>query len=448
MDWLQRTAEQTPDAPALAVGGRTLSYAEFHSAADAVAAALLGSGIDPGARVVLPGEGTLPSAAGVWGIPRGGAAAVALSRTLPPVAAMELTRAIGVKAVWSPTEAGWAARAGRHRHDEWGPPHPNSGYVVFTSGTGGRPKGVVLTGANIAASAAASQERLGNSAEDRWLCALPLHHVGALSIFWRSAREGGAVVLHDGFDAAKCAAALRSGEVTMASLVPTMLRRILDVDAGPYTGVRAVLVGGGPAPTDLLARARAAGLPVLETYGTTETASQIATQAPGDEPGAGALPLNGVEVRVVDLDDRPLAPGEVGRILVRGAVVSPGYAGEPGRLPGSWLATGDLGSLDREGRLTVAGRADNVVVTGGENVAPAAVEAVLGSIDGVLDVKVSGEPDPEWGSAVVAEVVLAEGAVLDAIRTAAAGHLARHELPKRWIVVERIEHGWKSDDQP
>jgi O-succinylbenzoic acid--CoA ligase len=210
--------------------------------------------------------------------------------------------------------------------------------------------------------------------------------------------------------------------------------------------VRAVLVGGGPADPDLLRRAAAAGLPALQTYGMTETASQVATVDPAaisTEAGTAGRPLDGIEVRIVDERGRPLPRGTTGQIEVRGAVVSPGALGEQERPPGRWLATGDLGSLDRDCRLTVAGRADDLIVTGGENVSPVAVEAALRLHPGVRDVRVRGEDDPEWGRAIVADVVLDGGCSVEEVGRFARGRLAGFQVPKRWNVVAAIERTWK-----
>ncbi len=450
MDWLRSSAQRLPGAPALVGGGRVLSYADLDAAADAAAAALAAGGVVPGDRVAFWGEGTAAAVAAVWGIPRAGAVAVPLGARLAPAEAMALTRALGVRVLWGPGPKLDLARPPVRPQERpigrGGPPHAGARIVVMTSGTGGAARPVVLTGANVAASAAASQARLGNGPGDRWLCPLPLHHVGGLSVLWRSAREGGTVVLAERFDRAETAALLTGGSIAFASLVPTMLRRVLEEHTGPFPGVRAVLVGGGPADPALLARAREAGLPVLATYGMTETTSQVATEAPGEagaRPGSVGRPLDGFAVRVIDEVGRTLAPGQVGRLEVRGAAVSPGYLGEPERGPGEWLRTGDLGFLDRDGYLFVVGRADDVIVTGGEKVHPAVVEAALREHPLVADARVYGEEDPEWGQRVVAEVAPVPGASLDpeGLAVHARARLAGYQVPRRWLVVGEVRRG-------
>ena len=447
MDWLRSSARRDPGLPALVQGGRSVTCAELDAAADAAAASLAAGGVAPGDRVAFWGEGTPAAAAAVWAIPRAGAVAVPLGLRLPPAEAMSLTRALGVRVLWGPgpglelprPEAGRGGPVPAHG----GPPDPEARYVVMTSGSSGAGRPVVLTGANVAASAAASQARLGNGPEDRWLGVLPLHHVGGLSLLWRSAREGGTVVLEERFSAARAAALLAGGSIAFASLVPTMLSRVLEEHPGPFPGVRAVLVGGGPADPALLSRARRAGLPVLATYGMTETTSQVATEAPteaGTRPGSAGRPLEGFEVRAVDEGGRALPPGEAGRLEVRGPALSPGYLGETEREPGEWLRTGDLGFLDGDGYLFVLGRADEVIITGGEKVHPAAVEAVLREHPLVADARVFGEEDPEWGQLVVAEVAPVAGAFLDPGELAAyaRARLAGYQVPRRWRLVGEI----------
>jgi O-succinylbenzoic acid--CoA ligase len=447
VDWLRSAADRSPDAPALAAGDRVVSYAELDRAADAVAAALDGSGVGTGSRVALWGTPLPRTVAALWGIPRAGCTAVPLTPGLPAMRAARLTAAAGTTVLWDrpDDELGPPRPAGTGPGD-WGPPDPEARFVVFTSGSTAEPKGVPITGSMIEASVEASRDRLGNGPRDRWLCAVPLSHVAGLSILWRQAREAAPVVLERWFDAGRTAALLADGTVTLASLVPTMLQRVLDAGPDRYSGVRAVLVGGGPVPVSSLERALDAGLPALQTYGLTETLGQVATVAPGEAAarlGTAGRALPGVEIRTV-ADDGSVAPaGAAGRIEVRGPVVMSGYLGEEGRrTPDEWFRTADLGVLDTDGYLTVLGRADEVVVTGGENVHPAQVEAVIRGLDGVVDVSVFGDDDPEWGRVVCADVVL-EGDLLEEVAARTRAALPGFMAPKRWRRVERIERGWK-----
>ena len=204
--------------------------------------------------------------------------------------------------------------------------------------------------------------------------------------------------------------------ITIVSLVPTMLARLLDAGLRSPPTLSWALLGGGPIPAPLLRRATAAGVPAAPTYGMTEACSQIATFG---------LPLPGAELRL----------GGDGEVLVRGPMVAPGAVDEDG-----WLHTGDLGAFDARGRLTITGRKADTIVSGGENVAPAEVEAVLLEHQAIADAGVFGRADPEWGESVVAAVVLRDGAGLDAeqLRAHCAARLARFKVPKAFEVVDRL----------
>lgn len=300
----------------------------------------------------------------------------------------------------------------------------NADLVVFTSGTSGDPRGVRLTRRNLEAAARASSQHLGHGPDDDWLLAMPLHHVGGLTIVVRQVFSGGSITLLPGFDVRTVASAMR-GRVTMVSVVPTMLRRILDHDSRPYEGMRAVLVGGGPIPDGLLEEASAAGLPVLPTYGMTETFGQIATLRPDAPLEHLVHPLPGVDIRV---DDQC-------RISVRGDQVSPGYVNEPDR-SSDWLITSDLGVMHEDGALRVLGRADNVIVTGGENVNPESIEVEIQAHPEVHEAVVVGIPDDEWG--MVVGCVFVGDVLVEELVEWSADKLAGPRRPKRWAKVERL----------
>jgi O-succinylbenzoic acid--CoA ligase len=207
--------------------------------------------------------------------------------------------------------------------------------------------------------------------------------------------------------------------VTLVSLVPTMLARLLDAGLREPPTLRRVLLGGGPIAPAVLARAAQAGVPVSPSFGMTETCSQVATDG---------FALLGSELQI---------DGH-GELLIRGPAVATGALSDDG-----WLHTGDLGQLDESGRLTIVGRRSDMIVSGGENVAPAEVEAALLEHPAVADAAVLGRPDPEWGEAVVAQVVLRHGAAADAVdlREHCAGRLAPFKVPKRFEVVEQVPRG-------
>ncbi|MFQ5342341.1 MAG: o-succinylbenzoate--CoA ligase, partial [Anaerolineae bacterium] len=301
--------------------------------------------------------------------------------------------------------------------------------IVFTSGTTGRPKGAMLTYGNHMASATASAFRLGTLPGDRWLACMPLYHVGGLAIVLRCCLYGTTLVLHDGFDPASVSAALDTQAVTLISLVPTMLRRLLEARGKrPFPeSLRCVLLGGAAAPATLVERSLAFGVPVATTYGLTEAASQVATASPDDvrrKAGSSAMgaghfvgrPLMFSQVRIAGADGHDRPPGEIGEIEVRGPTVMAGYYHSPEAtreaVRNGWLRTGDMGYLDVDGDLWVVQRRSDLIVTGGENVYPAEVERVIVEHPGVEAACVIGVEDEEWGQRVVAAVVTAEGATV------------------------------------
>ena len=286
--------------------------------------------------------------------------------------------------------------------------------VIHTSGTTGEPKAVELTYANHAASAAASADALGVDPDDRWLCPLPLHHVGGLGVLIRSVINRTTAVVHERFDVARVKHALEAGEVTLASLVPTMLARLRDAGLREAPSLRAIALGGGPIPAGLLEWASDTGIPVVPVYGMTETCSQIVAGSPGRA-------LRGAQLEI--------ASG--GEILVRGPMVARGELGSDG-----WLHTGDLGRIDADGRLHVEGRLKELIVTGGENVAPLEVEQALLSHPAVVDAGVTGRPDPEWGEAVTAFVVLRRRASGEELRAWCRERLEPYKVPR---VVQEVE---------
>lgn len=438
-DWLARSSAAFPKAVALVCDdGRAVTYGELDELAGRSAAFLRRSfDLDPGDLVGLAVRPRLDMIVALWGIGRLGATPAVLAPVSPilTTAAGRSLATWGIEQVVTEVSTGEAVGSGPDVTRDVADLHT----VVFTSGTHGRPRPVQLTHGNVASAIAASRARIGNDSTDRWLLALPLFHVGGLSVLWRSAAAGGTVVIHGGFDAARVAATLRRGEVTIASLVPTMLHRVLEVDPGPYRGLRAVLVGGAPASRGLLERARGAGLPVAVTYGMTETCSQVATAVPdelGDEEGVVGLPLDGMDVSIVDGGGHPVPNGAEGEIVVAGPAVSPGYLGEPPREGPH--RTGDLGRFDASGRLVVLGRKDDVIISGGENVHPAAVESVLEFHPVVRRAVVVGVPDDEWGELVTAVLVVAEEVGPIELGRWARERLARQGVPRRWVFVDEL----------
>jgi o-succinylbenzoate---CoA ligase len=318
--------------------------------------------------------------------------------------------------------------------------------VLFTSGTEGRPKAAVLAAGAHLASARASNALLSFGRGGRYLCTLPLFHVGGLSVVVRCALAGAALLLEERFDAGVAARALGAG-ATHASLVAATLARTLDArgDAPFPETVRAVLIGGGPTPAALLARAASAGLPVLQTYGLTEAASQVCTERPGEADGAtSGQPLPGTQVRIVDAEERALPALAAGEIEVRGPTLFSGYLDDAqataAALRDGWLRTRDLGALDDRGRLAVYTRRSDLILSGGENVYPAEVEAVLLSHPDVLEAAVLGRAHPAWGQVVIAILALRAGASFSppALEEFCRARLAPFKVPRELHRVSEL----------
>jgi o-succinylbenzoate---CoA ligase len=425
-DLLSLRAQTHANRPAIVAGGRTATYAELDAEATATARRLAALGVEGGSVVATTLSPSLAFAALLHATAKLGAALAPLNTRLTRAErAAQLDDSGARIVVDEPLDGeeagidGAAAGGAEQRDADW--------TVLFTSGTAGVPKPVRLSRRNHVASALASAWGLGVAPDDRWLCVLPLFHVGGLAILIRSAVYGTAAVVHERFDAGDAAASLGGGEVTLASLVPTMLRRIADEGLDSAPDVRAVLLGGASSPRDLLRWAAGRGLPVMRTYGMTETASQIATEAlrpHGLSHGEdGARPLPGVQLRI----------GADEEVLVRGPMVARGSLASDG-----WLHTGDRGRLDDRGLLHVEGRLDEVIVTGGEKVAAREVEDALLSHGAVRDTAVIGTPDPEWGHAVTAFVV-ADGTVSAAeLRDHCRRHVAGYKVPKRVVFVDSL----------
>jgi len=293
-------------------------------------------------------------------------------------------------------------------------PSPATRLIVPTSGTQGHPKLVMLSERALVASASASWQNLGVVDDERWLACLPLAHVGGLSILTRCLLARRTVVLFDGESGllARIEAlgrALEEQRVTLVSLVPTVLDALLAHGFRPPETLRAVLLGGAAASPSLLERARLAGLPLLTSYGMTEAASQATTRSYGERYAplelhgglvASGRPLSGMKLRI----------GKDDEIQLAGPMLFDGYWGEPpARADSGWFRTGDRGVIRENGELVVLGRCDDLIVTGGENVDPVAVESMLSRLPGLRGACVFGVDDPRWGQIVAAALAFAPG---------------------------------------
>ena len=306
------------------------------------------------------------------------------------------------------------------RRVEGEPVEPGIVLVVRSSGTRGAPSFAEFDRAAIDAAVSSSALALGATGEDRWLSCLPLAHVGGLLVLMRALVLGAPVAVHERFDPR---AAVAEPDVAFTSVVPTMLARLVETGSDLST-FRSILVGGAHLPADLRSRAEDAGARIVETYGMTESCGGVVYDG---------VPLRGTEVRIAT----------EGQIQLRGPTLMRGYrrgGGEPFTLDG-WLRTADVGELDPNGRLLVAGRADDVVITGGEKVWPQAVEAALLAHPRVRDVAAAGLPDAEWGERVTVWVVPADAAeppTLEDLRAFVAGGLPPFAAPRELVLLERL----------
>ncbi len=400
--WLHRAARMRPEHLALRADDGALTYAELDGAATLAAQRLRALGAGPGDRVAIALPARRAFVETLHGCLRLGAVAVPVDLRLS--ARERRLRTAGCAAIVGAPLTGLAdtGTPAALTHDLDAP-----AIVVHTSGTTAGPRAIELTYGNWLWSALGSAAALGSDPADRWLCMLPLAHVGGLSILLRSAIYATTVVLHERFDAEAASDEIAT-RATLVSVVPTTLARLLDAGLRHPPALRAALIGGAPITPALLERAEAAGVPTVSTYGLTEACSQVTTGGP---------PLFCTRVRI----------GAGREILVAGPTVAPGSIAADG-----WLHTGDEGDLDGDGNLMVTGRAGDTIITGGENVAPAEVEAVLAGHPAVAEVAVHGERDSQWGQRVVATVVLRAGetATTDDLRGYCGVRLAGYKVPR------------------
>ncbi len=416
-DWLSQRSQSAPDRVALVADGSEVTYAELEAEATWVARRLAAHGVRRGSTVALTMHPRREQVVLIHALMKVGAVLLPLGPRLSEaehaaiIAAEDASVDLLDPGQLTQTEADLPL-LGEHDMDD-------VAARVLTSGSSGPPRPVGLSYGNFLWSAVGSAFNIGVDPRDRWLCCLPLSHISGLGIVMRSVIYGTTALIHDGFETDRVAAALADDQITVVSLVTTMLVRLLEAGAD-LSGPRAILVGGGPVPKEPLEEAIARGATVVQTYGLTESCSQVTTLAPEDagrKLGSAGRPLLTTHLRIQD-----------GEILVQGPTVAPGHADADG-----WLHTGDLGRIDEEGFLYVEDRIDDMIISGGENVVPAEVEQVLLRHPEVADAAVVGREDPEWQQAVTAIVVLADGssATPDELRRHCAESLAGFKVPKR-----------------
>lgn len=499
-DPLRRTVNATPAAPALVDAEGEWSYRALDAAADRLAGRLAAAGVGPGDRVALllaPGPVAVLA---IHAVPRTGAILAPLNVKWSAPERERALDALAPALILVTPESGSVGgapsavpRLGLFRDDlgpatpgpGTGPPDAPSGApayapvddpaavsadaagsssggdppahaderpapvapddtlaILWTSGTSGSPRGIELTRRNLEASAEAARVHLDLRASDAWYAALNPAHIGGLALVVRAAVVGCRVFVEDGFHPARLNRRIDAGDVTHASLVPTMLDQLLESRGAvpaPAT-LRCILLGGAAAPVALVRRAVALGFPVAVTYGLTEASSQVVTAPPdlvrralaGAPPALPAAPpLPGVSLLIA----------EDGEILVKGDTVARRTFNAPGlRMSDGWLHTGDLGRLDAAGHLRVTGRMSDRIISGGVNIDPSEVEEVVRAHPSVLDAVVLGLPDPRWGERVGAAVVPVPGRNLavEELLDFSRSRLSAAKRPRALVLLDAI----------
>jgi fatty-acyl-CoA synthase len=488
---LEQVAVHDPAAPSLVYGTTATSAAELAATVRALADALGAAGVAPGARVAHVGRNsaallvTLLACASLRAVAvplgfRASAAELAalLDRCEPAVVVAEPAHVADADA-WA--GAGGALRVQVDDDPLAGPPVPRPGWrpwsallaagdpqaparhrarpddaalLLFTSGSSGRPKGVPLTHANLWWSAVGADAAFGTGRGGTTLAVAPMSHIGGLNgLALRTLGTGGTVVVRRAFDADAVLTDVARHRVTSLFGVPSMyaaLARSPWFAGTDLSSLRTALVGGAPLPAALLRRYLDRGVPLLQSWGMTETAPActcVPRDRVADRGTTVGQPLAFVRLRLVDprTGTDVEQPGEPGELWVSGPQVAAGYWRDPAATarafpePG-WLRTGDVAVRDADGGYRVCGRIGDVINTGGEKVHPAEVEAALDGCPGVGQCAVVGVPDEVWGETVAAVVVPAPGTVPDLtdLRTHAARTIGRHKLPRRLVLVDAL----------
>lgn len=413
---LRAVATSRPMAPAISAGDSTMLYGELWEALGRWTRVFTGVGLIPGSPIAIVSRSRSRQARAIWLAVFAGCPVLPVNPSHP--SARSLISDCGISQAIADADIDLPRgirRLPARRLDvvPEGPAIPgmplamdSAQLLVPTSGTEGAARAGMLSCANLSESASNTCVVLELGHADAWLACLPLTHIAGIAILFRCAAVGACVHLHERFDPEQVWTDIMDGEITHISLVPSMLYRMLEVsaDAAPPFSLRQALIGGSPLSLALGRRARAAGWPLRETYGMTETASHVALAARSDWQ-LGLDPLPGIAISIVDEKGKPTT--ETGRIRITGPTVMLGYANadlKPGDgLTGEQTVTSqDLGRFDEDGRLRVLGRADAILVTSGANIHPAEVESLLAGCPGLHEAAVTGLPDPIWGQRLIA----------------------------------------------
>lgn len=460
-NWLQKRAELTPERLAI-IGTEQLTYNELHERTISLARRLASLGVTKGDHVALLVKNTIDSVVMIHALQYLGSVMVLLNTRLTIhemkwqiedanvktiiledeflklVKSIEIDQTIHCKSFsevlrLKPREVKFQSEFCLD----------DVHTIMYTSGTTGKPKGVMLTYGNHWWSAVGSSLNLGLDVRDRWLCCLPIFHVGGLSILMRSVFYGITTVLEDGFNPSKINEVIVKNQVTIISVVSAMLTQMIETLPTPKSYpsfLRCVLLGGGPAPKPLLEKCRDFSIPVFQTYGMTETASQIVTLSPEymlRKLGSAGKPLFPSQLKIINENQH-----DVGEIVVKGPNVTKGYYNRKEEthetIKDGWLFTGDLGYLDDDGFLYVVDRRSDLIISGGENVYPAEVESVLLGHPLVLEAGVVGIEDEKWGQVPAAFIKVEEHISEEEILHFCIEKLARYKVPKKVYFINTL----------
>ena len=311
--------------------------------------------------------------------------------------------------------------------------------IMYTSGTTGRPKGVLQTFGNHFYSAVSSALNLGLSSADKWLCVAPIFHISGFSIIMRGLIYGMTVRLVEKFRAEELERILANETVTIMSVVPFMLKKLIQQQNKTNThynsAFRCMLLGGGTIDRETLEACLQRSIPVVQCYGMTETCSQIVALRSADallKLGSVGQPLFSTQLKL----------SKDGEILLKTPALTPGYLNLPDKLPSKmidgWYRTGDIGHLDKEGYLYIDGRADEMLISGGENIFPQEVEQIYQRYPQINEVAVVGQNDSVWGQVPVAFVVSDRRLSPTKLMNYGYEHLARYKVPQHYIFVSEL----------
>ena len=458
-NWLLQRAYLTPNRTALSYEDKCWTFRQLSEEATSIAMKLRWNGLNEGDRIALLGRSTPEMVFIIHGCLLAGLEIVMLnSRLSAKEISWQLTDSeasillvddafadliheiVSPKLAFSQIES--SGKKNFTITNLWEPSRTIT--IMYTSGTTGFPKGVRQTAGNHTSSALSSVLNLGLAEDDRWLCTMPLFHISGFSILARSVIYGMCVRLYEKFDAASIVKELEEGTVTRISVVATGLQRILEQfesnGSVAHPSFQTMLAGGGPVPDDYLRQSNAFRLPVLQTYGMTETSSQTATLSAEDalrKSGSAGKPLFFNQIQIRDAEQ----PGEFGEVLVKGPHVTPGYIGHASErepLEDGWLPTGDIGYIDEEGYLYIVDRRSDLIISGGENIYPAEIENVLVSHPQVKEAGVCGQDHPEWGSVPVAFIVGEGKLTASDLELYCKQQLANYKTPKAFYFVDEL----------